>query len=319
MAIKQIFFRKYFLIIVLALIMMANLLGNTVVAVPDNKFEFERDNFSFENFDHRPLSFDESYETLKLAEWTKSFPDWAVKLLANLLVELNERANGYCWGMPYTAKYYYENPEIFKVNYPEYSCLYEVPEEEIVPEIVRNQWLSVFTDETILYNSILFLGKFQVIEEQVDYILSRLDNNCPELIMFDIPNGFHVVLAYDYEITDSNYIIIQTYDSNNCENSIYLTFFDQAGEYELQESYLAEKYEYTIISCATFGEPDWNFVLENNGAVIEGVVDFLEGYLSEEETNAIYMGAIVVLSVFLALSVIVLIALIVLIRRANSK
>lgn len=319
---------KFISLMFFALILSSTFLGITVEVKAVNEFEFGTDTFNFKNnFSKRALSVDEAYDALKLAEWTTSFPDWAVKLLANLVVALHKDSGGNCWGMSYTAKYYYDNPELFKANYPGYSNLNAVPLDLIAPEIIRNQWLSVFINQTVLYNCILFQAKFPVIEEQIPHIQSQLDNNSPELIMFDTfypdypdQNGSHAVLAYNYSINDKNNgqyseFLLGIYDPNDYEKSQVLNFsISQTSQYILEESALTEKYNLTNLSCATFAEPDWEFILENRGELIEGILDLLEveDLLPMEE---IFMAAIVIISILVILFIVLAIVIITIIKK----
>ena len=302
----------------------------TVEASFVNKFDFKTDTFNFANDDRimfRPLSFEDAYGELKSVEWTASFPDWAVRLLAGVVVVMHKNSGGNCWGMSYTAKYYYENPDLFEAKYPEYSNLHEVPRDLIANEIISNQYLSIFADQTVLYNCILFLAEFPIIEEQITHIQSQLDNNSPELLMFDTHysdgrNGSHAVLAYDYWINNKDNgqyseFLLSIYDPNTPSKSQWLNFStSQMGQYSLAESDLTKIYNPSNLNCATFAEPDWDFILENRGQLIEGILDELGYTLPIDE---ILMVAILIILILVALFICALIVLVYTIKKQNRK
>ena len=240
----------------------------------DRQFQMETDTFSFANFKKEPLSYEDTIEVLESAEWTSSFPDWALRLLADVVMEMSNRSEGNCWGMAYTAKYYYENPEEFKNKYPEYSTINELKKEEIAPEIIYNQEISQGIMQKYLFNWILYCLEIAKLEEQIPFVLEQIDNNQPEIIVIDLNSrketAYHAVLAYNYTLSHGGEeVTLHIYDSNFPGELQNITLLNQTGKYSVQEMDFTVDYQTTRLAAETYYEPDWDFVIQHQEEIRE--------------------------------------------------
>jgi hypothetical protein len=281
-----------------------------VHANSDRQFQLGIDTFSFYNFDKEPLSYEDTIEVLESAEWTSSLPDWSLSLLADVVMEMNNRSEGNCWGMAYTTKYYYENPERFKNKYPEYSTINELKKEEIGPEIIYNQEISQCIMQKYVFNGILYYLGIAKLEEQIPFVLEQIDNNKPEIITIDVNWGketsYHAVLAYDYTLSYGDKVVtLHMYDSNAPRKIQNITLLlNQTGQYNIQKMDFTLNYETTKLAAETYYEPDWDFVIQHQEEIRELILGWeLPPNLIEEILKVITLiaGVSIVLIISLVL------------------
>jgi len=299
-------------------IILTSFFNVNVQANADRSFLFEKDTFSFRNYSEEPISYSEAHEALKSADWTASYPSWSLELLANVAVEMNMLQSGYCFGMAYTAKHYYENPEVFKTNYPECSNLIEVKKDQISPEIKTNQLVQYVT-QPYYFNGILLILEMPNMEEQIPYILEQLDNNHPVIIGLDVNGGkdfkYHAVLAYNYTLADereepTEEVTLNMYDSN-FPNEIQTIKFclNQTGQYNIsEECVFIDIYKATKLTALTYYKADWDLVIQHR--------EELEQFILNSQIDTIPIEEILtILAIIGIVTVTVIIFLVVILRK----
>lgn len=276
--------------------------NNIDVEITDvEKFDPTVDGFQFSNGDFTAKvkksirNIKEDFESSSLADEIP--PEyWVVfQLLIRGLLWLQK---GYCGGMVFTAKQYFENPDQLP---PGYLCTHEIPisDPTTTDKIIHNQWVTqAIGDNYLLKWLLLRLGDdpsgLVPMNNEVEWILQQIDNQqVVELTVFDQSwsSGIdwfmaHSVLAYDY-MTIGNDICIIVYGPNRGNavggQNITLTE-DAAGNYKIKDG-VAYIETFEITRFGSREAPIWGWTWLNLLNYIDELPLHVIEYIMQEATE----------------------------------
>jgi len=247
------------------------------------------DGYSFHNLiPKESVSFWDALEAISSASWSSSVPSAYWPILAWLSVAVHNLQFGNCFGMSYTAKYYYQNPLLFVSNYPSYGSLYEVDMSTASPEIVTNQFPGQLIISPYLINiAIISLG-LSSLSEQIPWILSQLDDyNVVQLYLArpvldsNILHVFHSVLVYDYELVGSQ-VRLHVYDPNHGGDTRYIVLSkDEYENYEIVGGNAIIEYDVTQIAAGEFHDMGWSLLAGYRNELVQLVYDLVTSYCDD--------------------------------------
>ena len=259
------------------------------------------DGYSFDNWiPKESVSFWDALEAISSASWSSSVPSTYWPILAWLSLAVHNLQFGNCFGMSYTAKYYYQNPLLFVSNYPSYSNLYEVGMPTASPEIVTNQFPGQLIISPYLINiAIISLG-LSSLNEQIPWILSQLDDYhvvqlylARPILDSNILHVFHSVLVYDYELV-GNQVRLHVYDPNHGGDTRYVVLSkDEYENYEILGGNAIIEYDVTQIAAGEFHDMGWSllagYINELVQLVYEIVTLYCDDFLGFEAKSPVNM------------------------------
>jgi len=203
-------------------------------------FQFSNDAFTEKII----MSLEEIREEFESSPLSHEIPSSYWVLFELLIRGLISAQKGYCGGMVFTAKEYFEHPDRLP---PGYLCTHDIPitDTTMTEKLIYNQWITqAFGDQYFLKWLLLRLGDapsgLMPMNNEVEWILQQIDQQkVVELTVFDPSwsSGLdwfmsHVVLAYDYKMT-GNSIYLYVYGPNlGGTQTIWLTK-DTGGNYKI--------------------------------------------------------------------------------------
>lgn len=122
---------------------------------------------------------------------------------------------GHCEAMSMLARHYYLHPE----DIPGGKTVYELQMGDVVLEICEAENQAAKDPGIVFKYASLYFG-WTSIEHEVATIRESLDSDIPIVVLMKAPSeknpleGYHAVLAYDYEMGPGDMIRIKIYDSN---------------------------------------------------------------------------------------------------------
>jgi len=244
------------------------------------------DGYSFNNqIPKESVSFWDALEAISTVSWSSTVPVNYLPALAWLSTAVHNLQLGNCFGMSYTAKYYYEHSLLFDSNYPSFAYMYEVDMTTASPEILTNQFPGqLIIPPSLIDNALVSLG-LTSLDEEVPWILSQLDSYNVVQLSLARPNPesgivhtFHSVLVYDYELVGDQ-VRLYIYDPNHQGATRYIVLStDGHGSYEILGGNVVSEYEVTQIAAGEFYDISWS--------TISGYVDELVQLVYELATSS---------------------------------
>jgi len=241
------------------------------------------DGFQFNNdIPKQAVSYSDALSAITSASWAQSIPSQYRPMFAFFSVEVNQMQWGNCFGMSYTAKQYYENPDAFASKYPNYSSMYAVSESVVSSEILANQCPGQELMQPYLFNlAVTYLG-LNSLNQEAQYIMNEVDNyQVVQLYLINHNNPFflHSVLVFNYEISQNN-LVLEVYDPNHQgeTRTIWLNK-DQSGNYVLERTGapndMVTEYGLTNIGAGEYTNINWSIIADHMNELVQTVENFL--------------------------------------------
>jgi hypothetical protein len=239
------------------------------------------------NFDNNiakeTVSFSDANNALSSCPWASSIPAEARPLIAMFAVGVQQLQFGNCFGMCYTAKYYYENPSAFASKYSGFGDMYGVDEDTASPEILVNQFPGQEIMQPYLFNLALTYLGLNSLNDEIRWIMGECDNYRPvQLYLTALQNNpffLHSVIVYDYRLS-GNTLTLYIYDPNHSGTTCYIEFSrDQKGDFALTHSNisgdLVSEYGLTNIGAGEFIAVDWNLLSAHMNELVQLVWELM--------------------------------------------
>jgi peptidoglycan/xylan/chitin deacetylase (PgdA/CDA1 family) len=235
------------------------------------------------NIPKKTVSYSDACNALNSASWAMSIPSQVIPLLALFSVCVNQIQLGNCFGMSYTAKYYYENPASFAQKYPGYENMYAVSMDDASPEIMVNQFPGQEVMQPYLFNLVMTYLGLNSLNDQAQWMMNEINNNrVVQLYLTKRDNDpffFHSILVFDYEL-NGNELLLKVYDPNHSgETRTILLSKDQNGNFVLERTGesgdVVSEYDITNIGTGEFTNVDWNSLLDHINELVQTVWDLL--------------------------------------------
>lgn len=253
-------------------------IGTIIVSGGKHLFSPTTDGYQFSNtIPKETVSFESAYAAIASALWVPSTTDrFTLSFLAWLsLIVQNQLNFGNCFGMSYTAKYYYENPSAFSAKYPGYQNLHALSMATASPEIIANQFPGQEVMSPFLYNAILTYFGLKSLNDDMQWLMNQIDNyHVVQLYVFN-PVFLHSVLVYDY-VLSPNALTLKVYNPNEQDTTDYIYLVkDQNGNFALHNTGstddLVNMYHLTDVGCGEHNSVDWSIIhnLEHDARVLD--------------------------------------------------
>jgi hypothetical protein len=248
----------------------------------------------------------DTLRALSSSPWVQSIPIEYWPLLAWFSVEVQNSLDfGNCFGMSYTAKYYYENPSLFETKYLGYANLHAVGMDVASPEIIVNQFPGQEVIPPYFFNLIMTYLGVKSTNEEMQWLMTQCDNyHVVPLYLVGTILGtnsllVHCVLVYNYARSpDGNRLDLSIYDSNDMlfqssssfsGSTYYLTLEkDAEGNFVVSPTGstndITNWYGLTQIGCGDYSSVDWSKVSSH----INDLLNLIWGYL--QNTNGNLLG-----------------------------
>jgi len=248
------------------------------------RFSPTSDGYQFDNsaLSKVTVSFQSAYAAIKSAQWVPPTTDeLTLSLLAWLsLIVQNQISFGNCFGMSYTAKYYYENPSALSAKYPGYQNLHALSMVTASPEVIANQFPGQEMIPPFLFNAILTYFGYKSLNDDMQWLMNQIDNyHVVQLYVFN-PVFLHSVLVYDF-VNSPNALVLKVYNPNEHDSTDYIYLVkDQSGNFALYDTGtsndLVHMYHLTDIGCGEHDSVDWNIIdkLEHDARVLDFIWNF---------------------------------------------
>jgi len=212
------------------------------------------DGYQFDNnIPKDSVSFWSALNALAGAPWSSSLSIGYLPLYAWFSLIVHNLQPGNCFGMSYTAKYYYENPSLFSMKYPGHGSMFNVGRDVAAPEILATQFPGLETIQPYLLTLLINCLGLNSLDDQIPWIMSQCDNcRVVQLHLEELPNFFHSVLVYDYEMT-AKQVTLHIYDPNHHGTTRYLTLSkDEYGHYAIRSGSLIAEYGIVNIGAGDY-------------------------------------------------------------------
>jgi hypothetical protein len=206
-----------------------------------HQFSPTTDGFQFgNNIPKDSVSYSDALSRLNSAVWAGQIPVTVRPVFAMFSVAVNQLQMGNCFGMTYTAKYYFENQGAFELHYPGLNNMYSVSQAAVQSEILVNQFPGQEIMHPFVFNLALTYLRLNSLNDEVGWIISQCDaNKVVQLYLTKRetdPLFFHSVIVYDYE-QNGNRLVLKIYDPNHSGATSYITLVkDQKGDYSLERT-----------------------------------------------------------------------------------
>ena len=247
------------------------------------------------------VSFSDASNALSSCAWSSSIPVEARPLIAMFAVDVNQLQFGNCFGMCYTAKYYYENPSSFASKYSGSGDMYGVSETAASPEILVNQFPGQEIMQPHLFNLALTYLGLNSLNDEAQWIMSECDNYRPvQLYLTALQNNpffMHSVIVYDYKL-NGNQLTLYIYDPNHSGTTCYITLSKgQNGNFALTRTNnsgdLVSEYGLTNIGTGERTAVDWNLLSAHMNELMQAVWELapktVESFLGTEANCPVNM------------------------------
>jgi hypothetical protein len=232
-----------------------------------NRFSPTTDGYNFNNdIPKKAASYWDALNALNSASWANSIPAEVRPLFALFSVGVNQMQLGNCFGMSYTAKYYFEHPSEFKSKNPGFSNMFSVDKASASPEILVNQFPGQETMQPYMFNlAETYLG-LKPLNYEIQWITHEIDNNHVVQVYLTKrgidPLFFHSVLVYDYDSLGSE-ITLKIYDPNHSAETRFISLKkDQGGNFILirtgTSGDLVSEYDITNIGAGESTSVNWS-------------------------------------------------------------
>jgi hypothetical protein len=260
---------------------------------PDFRFDPCINGFQFDNtIPQNAVTYYDAYTSLSSASWATSIPFTYWSTLAWFSYAANLLQQGNCFGMVYTAKYYFQNPSMLTSNFPGAENLFDIDEGLIASEIVTNQFPGQEIIENYLLNDLALYLEIPSVTEQVSWILNKIDQNEVVVMYIDAPKSHpffhHAVLAYDYEQDSPTHVALKVYDPNQAQSTLFLELDkDEHGNYEISGGTLVTRYGVTKFVAGDFYDNGWAAISDH----INDFYDLVYGLVGSAFNNFIRFEA----------------------------
>lgn len=251
---------------------------------PSERFSPTVNGYHFDNnIPKETVSFSDANNALSSCTWSSSIPVEARPLMALFAVGVHQLQLGNCFGMCYTAKYYYENPSSFASKYSGFGDMYGVSQPSASPEILVNQFPGQEIMKPYLFNSALTYLGLNSLNDDARWIMTECDNyRVVQLYLTKLQNDpffFHSVLVYDYKL-NGNELTLSIYDPNHSGTTCYITLSkDQNGNFALKSTGtprdLVAEYGLTNIGAGEHTAVDWNLLSAHINELVQLVWEFM--------------------------------------------
>jgi hypothetical protein len=218
--------------------------------------------------------------------WASKIPPPITPLIAILAVGWNQKQSGNCFGMTYTAKYYYEHPQALSTKYPGFTNLNEIPQSSAAPEILVNHFPGQIAMQPYFLTFTATRLNLTSLNDQVPWIINECESNRPVLLHLighttKNPTIYHSVLAYSSKPEGSGFLL-EIYDPNYKEETCYLLISkDSNGNFIIDRSYytrdLATLYGLENFGASEYTGVSWNTILEHLNILVKNGWDMLAG------------------------------------------
>jgi hypothetical protein len=269
---------------------------------PPSRFSPTVNGYNFDNnIPKQTVSFSDATNALSSCAWASSIPAAARPLIAMFAVAVHQLQFGNCFGMTYTAKYYYENPSAFASKYSGFGDMYGVSEATASPEILVNQFPGQEIMQPYLFNLALTDLGLNSLNAEAQWIMSECDGNRPvQLYLTALQNNpffLHSVLVYDYKF-NGNTLTLYIYDPNHSGTTCYITLSKgQNGNFALTRTNtpgdLMSEYGLTNIGAGERTAVDWNLLSAHMNELVRLVWEILpktgESFLGTEAACPVNM------------------------------
>lgn len=235
------------------------------------------------NIPKETVSFSDASNALSSSTWSSSIPVEARPLIALFAVGVHQLQFGNCFGMSYTAKYYYESPSSFASKYSGLGDMYAVSEASASPEILVNQFPGQEIMQPYLFNLALTYLGLNSLNNDARWIMTECDNyRVVQLYLTKRQNNpffFHSVLVYDYKLNGDE-LTLSIYDPNHSGTTRYITLSkDQNGNFALKRTGapgdLVAEYGLTNIGAGERTAIDWNLLSAHMNELVQLVWEFM--------------------------------------------
>jgi len=262
------------------------------------------DGFSFRNIiPVGKVSYWDALSALSSSTWAQSIPIWDLPLLAWFSVEVQNSLNfGNCFGMSYTAKYYYENPSLFETKYPGYANMHAVKMDVASPEILVNQFPGLEVIPPYFFNLIMTCLGIKSTNEEMQWLMTQCDNY--RVVPLSLVGTFsgtnsplvHCVLVYNYACSpDGNRLDLSIYDPNDMlfpdSSSFSGSTYHLTLEKDTQGNFivaptgstndLTNWYSLDQIGCGEYTSIDWSKI----ASYVDDLLRLIWGYLKDTNGN----------------------------------
>lgn len=251
---------------------------------PSERFSPTVNGYLFDNdIPKETVSFSDASNALSSSSWSSSIPVEARPLVALFSVGVQQLQFGNCFGMCYTAEYYYEHPSAFALKYPGYGDMYAVSEASASPEILVNQFPGQEITQPYLFNLALTYLGLNSLNNDVQWIINECNNHrVVQLYLTKLQNDpffFHSVLVYDYTL-NGNELTLSIYDPNHSGITCYISLSkDQNGNFSLKRTGapedLVEEYGLTNIGAGERTAVDWNVLSAHMSELVQLVWEMM--------------------------------------------
>jgi hypothetical protein len=220
------------------------------------------------NIPKETVSFSDAKNALSSCTWSSLIPLEARPLVAFFAVGVHQLQLGNCFGMCYTAKYYYKHPSDFASKYSGFGDMYGVSQASASPEILVNQFPGQEIMQPYLFNLALTYLGLNSLNDDARWIMTECDNyRVVQLYLTKLQNDpffFHSVLVYNYKLNDDE-LTLSIYDPNHSGTTCYITLSkDQNGNFALKRTGapgdLVAEYGLTNIGTGERTAVDWNLL-----------------------------------------------------------
>jgi hypothetical protein len=251
---------------------------------PSKRFSPTVNGYHFDNnIPKKTASFSDANNALSSCTWSSLIPVEARPLVALFAVGVHQLQFGNCFGMCYTAKYYYEHPSSFASKYSGFGDMYGVSQASASPEILVNQFPGQEIMQPYLFNFALTYLGLNSLNNDARWMMTECDNyRVVQLYLTKLQNDpffGHSVLVYDYKLNGDE-LTLSIYDPNHSGTTCYITLSkDQNGNFALKRTGapgdLVAEYGLTNIGAGERTAVDWNLLSAHLNELVQLVWEFM--------------------------------------------